>query len=66
MLYFTQEKDILALRRISREYDCKFENRKITKIFLTKSTTERDIHQEYIIGEKFQAVILSKGKIVRF
>ena len=51
-----------AVQTLSKEYDCLFENRQMIKVFLHRATTETDILDEFILGEKFQVVLLDKGK----
>lgn len=63
MFYITDESEIAEIHKVTMDYNCQFENRKLTKVFLHRQTIESDVLDEYILGNKFQTVLLDKGKI---
>ena len=50
-----------AISKVAQEFNCPFENRQLTKVFIHKQTMETDVYDEYILGDKFQTILLDKG-----
>jgi len=51
-----------AVSQVTEQYNCRFDNRHLTKVFLHKMTMDYEVYDEYILGEKFQTILIDKGK----